>query len=126
MSRQVRRSFQQQQRLAQRSFVHTDRPCRRERERLTTTTTRPRHTTLPTDLFVMRENLCSLPTCFARNSKSSLLDALSTDYTDLRIHKRQSCVVDQINRMREVHPLCALCAFVAKTKRPPRIRGGRK
>src|SRR6185436_19480815 len=103
MSRQVRFSFQQQQRLAQRTFVHPRRPGRCKRERLTTPTSRSRHTTLPTNLFFVRENPCSLPTLLTRNSASSLLDTLAADYTDLRVREREDRVVNQFTGTREVH-----------------------
>jgi len=96
-------SFQHHYRLAQRTFVHTHRPCSSKCKRLATTIAKIR--------FLTGEDPRSIPTLFTCNSKSSLLNTGTTDYTDLRIGKREDCIV-------EIH--------IYNQKRPPRIRGGRK
>src|SRR5262245_29580494 len=94
-SRDIRLSFQQQHRLTQRALIAPNRPRSRKRQLLTPAAPLLiRHPTFRTNPFLIREDPCSPPTRLTRNSESSLLDTLSTDYADLRIRKREDRIVN--------------------------------
>src|SRR6185369_5125526 len=118
LARHIRLPFQQQHRLAQRTFIDPSRPRSRKHRLLTPAASLlVRRAALQTNPFLIRENPCSLPTRLTRNSESSLLDTASADYADLWIHDRENRIVNQIASTREVHTLI-------KTASPN--RGGRK
>src|SRR5215213_2003140 len=89
--RNIRLSFQQQHRLTQRAIVHSYCPCSRECHLVTTIR------------FIIREDPCFLPTLLTRNSKSSLLDTVTADYTRLWIRKSEDRIVEHFTSTREVH-----------------------
>src|SRR6185369_11647288 len=104
MLRHIRPSLQHQRRLTQRFLVHPNRACRRERQHFTTTAGRwSRRSTLQTNLIIIREDPCSLPTCLTRHSESLLLYTPTADYTSLRIRQHQQRITKHSSRMREVH-----------------------
>src|SRR5690242_19410852 len=85
-------SLQHQRRLAQCPLVRPQRSRPRERQRLTTATSRSRRSALPAHLVLISEDLCFLPARFTYNAESSLLNTSSTDRTDLWVCKSKGCI----------------------------------